>query len=51
VFNLADFFLNRYATLSDQMDREDRQPQARHVRISMFWSVAPVLAGAALCCR
>lgn len=48
VFNLADFFLNRYATLSDQMYREDRQLQVRHVRISLLWSVAPALAGAAL---
>ncbi|HEY1351444.1 MAG TPA: ABC transporter ATP-binding protein [Ktedonobacteraceae bacterium] len=48
LFNLADFFTRRYATLSEHMYQEDRQLQARHIRISVLWSIAPALANAAL---
>jgi ATP-binding cassette subfamily B protein len=48
VFNLADFFTGRYATLSTHMYQEDRQLQIRHFCISMLWSIAPVFTSAAL---
>lgn len=48
LFNLANFFTERYATLSREMFEEDRQLQSRHTLISLLWSVVPVLASAAI---
>lgn len=48
LFNLASFFTKRYHGLSEEMYQEDRQLQAKHVRIGLCWSVLPVLANVAI---
>jgi ATP-binding cassette subfamily B protein len=47
-FNLANFFTDRHHQLSTQMYQEDRQLQARRIRLSLLWSVPPVLANASI---
>lgn len=47
-FNLAEFFTERYHTLSKQIYQEDRRLQSRHVRVSLLWSILQVLANAAI---
>jgi ATP-binding cassette subfamily B protein len=47
-FNLTHFFTERYHVLSDQMYQEDKQLQAKHICISLLWSLLPMLASAGL---
>ncbi len=48
LFNLVDFFTGRYSDISEQMYQEDKKLQIRHTRISLLWSVLPLLADAGI---
>jgi ATP-binding cassette, subfamily B, bacterial len=48
LFNLANFFIERYYRLGEQMYQEDKQMQTEHIRISLLWSILPVFANAGI---
>lgn len=44
LFDIANFFIQRYHTLGSQMYQEDRAIQVKHTWISLLWSTVSILA-------
>ena len=48
LFNLANFFTERYHLLSEEMYQEEKRLQYRHTIINLLWSILPVIANAGI---